>query len=77
LSRQQGENEEPKELSSSRWSKAHEVTGDFVIGGHDHVYRWTLRKQLFSAFQRTVDTQDSKEKSLVAVLLIEQRGSDD
>jgi len=51
-----------KGLSSSRKSKAHEVTGDFVIGGHHHVYSWTPKKQLLSAFQRTVDTQDSKEK---------------
>ena len=52
----------PKGLSSSRKSKAHEVTGDFVIGGHHHVYSWTPRKQLLSAFQRTVDTHTRQQR---------------
>ena len=69
--------DEPKGLSSYRKSKAHEVTGDFVIGGHPHVYRWTLRKQLFSAFQRTVDTQDSKEKQFSCGVCWSNKESDD
>ena len=68
---------EPKELSSSRKSKAHKVTGDFVIGSHHHVYRWTPRKPLFSAFQRTADTQDSKEKQFSGGVCWSNKESDD
>ena len=59
----------PKGLPSSRKRKAHEVTGDFVIGGHHHVYRWTPRKQLSAHFSELLTHKTAKKNSSVAMFV--------
>ena len=58
-----------KGLPSSRKRKAHEVTGDFVIGGHHHVYRWTPRKQLSAHFSELLTHKTAKKNSSVAMFV--------